>query len=84
MPHSIYPTKNATAGRFLSRGEDYIHFLDSNGNVMFRVNNDGYVFGGDFGINYGTPQSITLSGLKQQFDTFMTTSLPSQIDEGTF
>ena len=66
--------------RIETHGEPFDEYIDSTGKILYRLDGKGNVYGADFIQMEG----ISLSTLKQMFDTFMTTSLPSQIDEGTF
>lgn len=72
--YGITPT--ATAGRFQSKnGEDFVHYLDSDGRVLWGVDGEGSAFGYDFVL---VPEGISLR------DVIASGGLPSMVDLGTF
>lgn len=68
----MLPTKTAAAGKFLTRGEDGIQFVDEQGNVLHWVDREGGVHAASIEFPDGTKQ--TSAGVV----------IPPVIDAGTF
>lgn len=69
-------TKIATAGRFESRGEDFVHYVDNRGKLMSSVDAAGIQYASDFIMPNGT----SMTSLQEQ----ITAGVPNVIDTGTF
>jgi len=69
-------TKTAAAGTFKSNGEDFLHLLDSRGNILCHIDADGVLYGSD----YKTYGGLSLQSLSDE----VMSGLPSVIDSGTF
>jgi hypothetical protein len=73
------PTKTATAGKFQSRGEDLVQYIDNKGDVMVGMSADGTMFAKDIVAN-----GVSLSALATEVQQIVISGLPSDIDLGTF
>ena len=76
----IWPTKQAAGGRIQSDNDDFHQFINTGGRVVYWVDSDGAAYGEDYITKTGT----SILSLKSQFDSFVSTGLPSVIDTGTF
>lgn len=74
------PTRTAAAGRFQSRGEDMIQFLDEFGRIVCWTSGDGTHFCKDC----ITADGVSVSDLQRQVNAIQFSGLPSIIDSGTF
>lgn len=79
------PTKNAVAGKFQSRGDDFVHY-EKDGNLMSRVDAAGVHYCADFITHDG----VSSKDLQAQIDVIKNTpaipGVPTSdgIDIGTF
>jgi hypothetical protein len=70
-------TKTATAGKFQSRGEDFVQYVDAKGNMLSRVDGDGV----SYSVDFQTSAGVSLNALQQQVDNI---PIGTDIDGGTF
>lgn len=78
------PTKTAVAGKFQTRGDDFVQYVSDRGSVIGWTDSDAIQYAEDFVTLGGVNGGISLIDLKQMFDTFVLSGLPNHIDEGTF
>ena len=58
---SAEPTKTAAAGRFESHGEDFVQYIDAQGNVVWWLDAQGQIWPYASGVNDAPLPSINLT-----------------------